>query len=147
MAKASATAEKTQENQNSKDSSAEGGQAAQTNSKKQVSAQRLEFTEAVGTQAGGTGGKFDIILDINVPVTAAIGQAQIPVRRLLQIGPGSVLKLDKPIDAPADLYLKEAKFATGDVVVVDGQFAVRIKQIIGAGSSDTVENDRKAEDG
>jgi flagellar motor switch/type III secretory pathway protein FliN len=31
-----------------------------------------------------------------------------------------------------DLFLKDAKFAAGDVVVVDGRFAVRIKQIIGA---------------
>jgi flagellar motor switch/type III secretory pathway protein FliN len=49
------------------------------------------------------------------------------------MGPGSVLKLDKPIEAPADLYLKDTKFATGTVVVVDGRFAIRIKEIIGLG--------------
>ncbi|GAH73993.1 unnamed protein product, partial [marine sediment metagenome] len=42
---------------------------------------------------------------------------------------------DKPIDAPADLYLKDTKFATGNVVVVDGRFAVKIKEIIGLGDS------------
>jgi flagellar motor switch protein FliN/FliY len=105
----------------------------QADSKKQ--AQSVEFTEAAEDAAVGSGASLDILLDMNVPVTAAVGQTQIPVRRLLQLGPGSVLKLDKPIDEPVDLYLKDTKFATGYVVVVDGQFAVRIEQILGAGST------------
>jgi flagellar motor switch protein FliN/FliY len=72
---------------------------------------------------------------MNIPVTVAIGKKELPVRRLLQLGPNSVLKLDKPIDAPADLYLKDTKFATGTVVVVDSRFAVKIKEIIGLGNS------------
>jgi len=107
--------------------------AAQTDSKKQ--AQSVEFSEAVETEAAGASGSIDILLDMNVLVTAAIGQTEITVRRLLQLGPGSMLKLDKSIDAPADLYLADTKFATGNVVVVDGQFAVRIKQVLGLGDS------------
>jgi len=105
----------------------------QPDSKKQ--AQSVEFAEAAESGAAGSGTSLDILLDMNIPVTAAVGQTQIPVRRLLQLGPGSVLKLDKPIDEPADLYLKDTKFATGNVVVVDGQFAVRIEQILGAGAA------------
>jgi len=44
-----------------------------------------------------------------------------------------VLELDKSIDEPADLYLRDTRFATGTVVVVDGRFAVKIKQILGLG--------------
>jgi flagellar motor switch protein FliN/FliY len=68
---------------------------------------------------------------MNVPVAVVIGRTEVPVKRLLQLGPGSVLKLDKSIDEPADLYLKDVKFATGNIVVVDGQFAVRIEKILG----------------
>ncbi|MGB2810033.1 MAG: FliM/FliN family flagellar motor C-terminal domain-containing protein [Sedimentisphaerales bacterium] len=105
----------------------------QADSKKQ--AQSVEFAEAAENAAAGSGASLDILLDMNIPVTAAVGQTEITVRRLLQLGPGSVLKLDKPIDEPADLYLKDTKFATGNVVVVDGQFAVRIEQILGAGAA------------
>jgi flagellar motor switch protein FliN/FliY len=122
---AKATAEHAKEKQDSSDD------ASQADSKKQV--QSVEFPEAIESKATGSSGSFDILLDMNVPVTVTIGRTEIPVRRLLQLGPGSVLQLDKPIDAPADLYLKDAKFASADVVVVDGKFAVRIKQIIGAG--------------
>ena len=106
---------------------------AQADPKTQV--QSVEFSEATGTEATGAGGSIDILLDMNIPVTAAIGKKEVSVRRLLQLGPNSVLKLDKPIDAPADLYLKDTKFATGTVVVVDGRFAVKIKEIIGHGDS------------
>lgn len=106
------------------------GEAAKEDSKKQ--AQSVEFPEAVDSGPAGHGGSIDILLDMNVPVIVAIGQTDIPVRRLLQLGPGSVLKLGKPIDEPVDLYLKDTKFAAGDVVVVDDRFAVKIREIAGA---------------
>lgn len=121
------TAEEVKETQDQQDNT------EQADSKKQ--AQSVEFAEAAENAAAGSGASLDILLDMNIPVTAAVGQTEITVRRLLQLGPGSVLKLDKPIDEPADLYLKDTKFATGNVVVVDGQFAVRIEQILGAGAA------------
>jgi len=122
-----ATEEKTEETRD------QANDAQQANGKKQ--AQSVEFSEATGAEAAGAGGSIDILLDMNIPVTVAIGKSEMSVRRLLQLGPGSVLKLNKPIDAPADLYLKDTKFATGNVVVVDNQFAVRIKQILGLGGT------------
>lgn len=96
-------------------------------------AQTADFPEAVETNTTGAGGSINILLDMTIPVTITIGSTHIPIRRLLQLGPGSVVKLDKPIDAPMDLYLKDTKFATGNVVVVDGRFAVKIRQILGLG--------------
>ena len=98
-------------------------------SKKNV--QTAEFSEAVETNVKSAGGSLDILLDMNVPITVTIGQTSIPVRRLLQLAPGSVIKLDKALEEPVELYLSGSKFATGSVVVVDGCFAVKIKQIIG----------------
>ena len=114
--------------------------ASQADSQKQ--AQSVEFAEASGGEAVGAGASLDILLDMNVPVTISIGRTEISVRRLLQLGPGSVLKLGKPIDEPVDLYLRDNKFATGSVVVVDGRFAVKITQIFGLG--DTVANAAEA---
>jgi flagellar motor switch protein FliN/FliY len=98
-------------------------------------AQSVEFSEAAGTEAATGAGSIDVLLAMNVSVTVVIGQTELPVKRLLQLGPGSVLKLDKSIDEPADLYLRDTRFATGNVVVVDGRFAIRIKQILGLSDS------------
>ena len=104
--------------------------AQNDDSKKQ--AQTVEFTEAVEGDSTGPGSSIDILLDMNIPVTVAIGQTEIQIRRLLQLGPGSVLSLNKPIDEPADIYLKDTRFATGSIVEVDGWFAIKINQILGA---------------
>jgi len=107
---------------------------AQEDSK--IQAQSAEFSEVNATGDTGAGGSIDLLLDVNIAVTVAIGQTEIPVRRLLQLGPGSVLELDKSIGEPADLYLRDTRFATGSVVVVDGRFAVKIQQILGLGDAE-----------
>jgi flagellar motor switch protein FliN/FliY len=124
MAKSDKAVEEKQKEQNN---------TSQADSKKQV--QSVEFAEAAENEPAGSSGSIDILLDMDVPVTVAIGQTEIPVRRLLQLGPGSVLKLGKPIDEPVDLYLRDTKFAAGSVVVVDGRFAVKIKEILSIGDS------------
>lgn len=106
---------------------------AQEDSKTQ--AQSVELTEVAATGETGAGSSIGLLLDVNIAVTIAIGQTEMPVRRLLQLGPGSVLELEKSIDEPADLYLRDTRFATGSIVVVDGKFAVKIKQILGLGDS------------
>ncbi len=107
---------------------------AQEDSK--TKAQSAEFSEVDATGDTGTGGSIDLLLDVNIAVTVAIGQTEIPVRRLLRLGPGSILELDKSVGEPADLYLKDTRFATGSVVVVDGRFAVKIQQILGLGDAE-----------
>lgn len=97
----------------------------------------VEFPEAPQEATGGPGGQIDILLDMDVPVTVILGTTRVPVRRLLQLGPGSVLKLDKSVEAPAELFLKDSKFAEAEVVVVDNRFAVRITQIVKAATANS----------
>ena len=124
------TAEAIEENQNK-----ENPDASEDKAESKTQAQPVEFSEAVPSKDSGIGGGIEILLNTSILVTVSIGQTEIPVRQLLQLGPGSVLRLDKPIDAPVDLYLRDTKFATGNVVVVEDRFAVRIKQILGLGDS------------
>ncbi len=107
--------------------------AAPAEAKTQV--QEVQLPEAPADSGPSSGGQLDILLDMGVAISVVLGHTQIPIRRLLQLGPGSVVELDKAIEAPADLYLKDSKFAEADVVVVEDRFAVRIKKILGAGAS------------
>jgi len=105
-------------------------QSQETQDAAQKQAQQVEFAEVPEGEVTAAAASLDILLDLEVPITVAIGQTQIPIGRLLQLAPGSVLRLDKPIDEPAELYLRGIKFATGTIVVVDGCFAVKIKEIL-----------------
>jgi flagellar motor switch protein FliN/FliY len=108
-------------------------QAPQDDSRTQAKA--VDFAQATESKVAGPGSSIDILLDMEVPVSVVLGKVNIPIQRFLQLGPGSVLKLEKPIEEPADLYLKDTKFAVGTIVVVEDQFAIRIKEVLGAAAS------------
>jgi flagellar motor switch protein FliN len=111
--------------------------AAQAAAEAKTSVSNVEFPQAPAGAGKDTGqkGSLDVLLDVNVPMNVVIGGAEVPVRRLLQLGPGSVITLDKSVDDPVELYLKGSKFATADIVVVEGKFAVRIKEILSVNNS------------
>lgn len=104
-------------------------QATQEENKTQ--AQDVELTEAVDSGADSGDGNLDLLLDITMAINVTLGKTQVPIRRLLQLGPGSVLQMDKLIDEPAEIYVQGNKFATGNIVVVDGHFAIRIIEVLG----------------
>ena len=80
-----------------------------------------------------SGSQIDILLDTVMPVSVRLGQVSMPVRELLQLGPGSVLKLDKQAGEPVDVFLRNVKLATGHLVVVGDQLGIRLKDIFSPG--------------
>lgn len=104
---------------------------ATTEASGKTTVQPVDLPEVAGETPASGSGQLDILLDMDVSVVVALGETQIPIRRLLQLGPGSVLELDKAVDAPADLYLRGTKFAEGEIVVVDDRFGLRVQRILG----------------
>ena len=102
----------------------------------QTEVQEAQFPEAADGGAAPGQENLDILLDINMPITVNLGKTTVPFKRLLQLGPGSVLELDKAVGEPAELYVQDIQFASGDVVVADGHFAVRIKEVLGMEGAD-----------
>ncbi|HPD45980.1 MAG TPA: FliM/FliN family flagellar motor switch protein [Anaerohalosphaeraceae bacterium] len=90
-----------------------------------------DFTEAQEIDVTPGEENLDLLLDVQMPLTVIMGKTIMSFKRLLQLGPGSVIQLDKTVGQPADLYIQDIRFATADVVVVDDCFAVRIKEILG----------------
>ena len=74
---------------------------------------------------------LDVLLDIPVKITAELGSCDLAMREVLELATGSVVSLDKPADAPVDLYVNQKLFARGEVVVVDEQFGIKITEILG----------------
>lgn len=89
----------------------------------------VELAEA-GPDASGGEENLEVLLDIQLPITVTMGKAQLPFRRLLQLRPGLVLNLEKQVGQPAEIAVQDVIFATGDIVVVDDCYAVRIREII-----------------
>ena len=98
-----------------------------------VDVQEAELPEAADQAGAMSGSQIDILLDTVMPVSVRLGQVSMPVRELLQLGPGSVLKLDKQAGEPVDVFLRNVKLATGHLVVVGDQLGIRLKDIFSPG--------------
>jgi flagellar motor switch protein FliN len=94
--------------------------------------QTAEFEQVQKTTVKPSEDNLNILLDINMPITVTLGKTEIPFKRLLQLGPGSVLELNKIVGEPAEIFVQDIMFATGDIVVVNESFAIRIREILGA---------------
>ena len=73
---------------------------------------------------------FDLLLDISLPITIELGRTKMLVKDVLELGPGSVIELDKLSGEPVDLYVNEKMFARGEVVVIEENFGVRINELL-----------------
>ena len=67
--------------------------------------------------------------NIKVAVSAELGRAEIPIQTLMNLGEGSVLELNRDIDSPVELIAQGVALACGEVVVVDGCFAIRVSKV------------------
>ncbi len=92
--------------------------------------QEVELPDAGAEVTAGEEGKIDLLLDALIPVTVQIGEVEMPIRDLLKLGQGSVLKLAKRIGQPVDLFIRGIRFATGDIVVIGDQLGVRVRDIL-----------------
>jgi len=72
---------------------------------------------------------LDLLLDVNLAVTLRFGQRQMTLRDILQLRSGSVIELDRQTDEPVDLLLDDRVIARGEVVVVDGNYGLRVLEI------------------
>lgn len=88
----------------------------------------------IGTEdaraAGGTGNaNLDLLLDIEVDASLRFGSREIAIRELLATGPGDVLELDRTISDPVDLVVGDKIVARGEVVLVNGNFGLRVTEV------------------
>ena len=98
-----------------------------------VPVQEAQLQEAPESGPQYSAGPVDILMDTTVPVSACLGQVELEVRQLLQMGKGSIVKLDTQVGELVDLYLRGIRFARGKLVVVGDKLGVRIEEVLPAG--------------
>ena len=90
-------------------------------------------TEAVPIQASAPAvARYERLRDVVLDVKLRFGSRRMLLRDVLALSAGVVVELDSNVSAPVDLLLDGRLVAQGDVVVVDGKYGLRIKQVIDA---------------
>jgi flagellar motor switch protein FliN len=72
---------------------------------------------------------FDLLLGVDLNLTLRFGQRVLPLREILDLNAGSVIELDREVQEPADLLLGDRIIARGEVVIVDGNYGLRITEV------------------
>ena len=76
--------------------------------------------------------KLDLLMDVELDVILRFGGRNILLKEILDLGPGSVVELDRTIQEEADLLLDGRLIARGEVVVVERNFGIRITEVLPA---------------
>ncbi len=73
---------------------------------------------------------LDRLMDLELPLSVALGRAQMPIREVLRVTSGSLIELDHTVGDYVELIVHGTVVARGEVVSVKGNYGVRIKEII-----------------
>lgn len=77
------------------------------------------------------GSELNRLQNIQIGLTAELGRAQLPIQDLMAVSEGTVVELDEQIDSLVKLVSQGVVLAAGEVVVVDGNFAIRVVEVYG----------------
>ena len=73
----------------------------------------------------------DALRNVPVRVWAELGRSNLPVGRAVGLSSGTVVELDRAVDEAVELYVSGRRFAAGELVLVDGEWAVRVTELTG----------------
>jgi flagellar motor switch protein FliN/FliY len=90
---------------------------------------RIEPERAMATRDSAASPTFDILLDVALPVSVSFGKTSLQVREVLKLNTGSIVELDRLVADPVEVIVNNRIIARGEVVVVDGNYGVRINQL------------------
>jgi flagellar motor switch protein FliN len=73
---------------------------------------------------------MELLLDVELPVSISFGKTEILMKDVLKLTTGSIVELNRGVNEPVEVLVNHCLIARGEVVVVEGNYGVRIQQIV-----------------
>ena len=70
-----------------------------------------------------------MLKDVQLAMTMRFGTRSLLLREVLDLSPGAVVELDRKIQEPVELLLDGRLVARGEVVVIDGNYGLRVTDV------------------
>jgi flagellar motor switch protein FliN/FliY len=70
-----------------------------------------------------------LLMDVELEVSLRFGCKELPLSEILDLGPGDVVQLDRNVADPVDLIVGDKIVACGEVVLVNGNFGLRVTEV------------------
>jgi flagellar motor switch protein FliN/FliY len=74
---------------------------------------------------------MDVVLDMELPLIVRFGRTVMSLKALAALGPGSIVSMGRSPDDPVELLVSDRVIARGEVVIVGGNYGVRVTQLVG----------------
>lgn len=96
----------------------------------------VEFPQVSRTKAGNAL-PLERFAEVSIEISVEIGRVTMPIGELLKLGEGAVVELNRSVSEPVDVMAQGVRIASGEVVVIDDRFAVRITEIASEDNPDS----------
>ena len=73
--------------------------------------------------------KLGLLMDVELALTLRFGSRRLLLREVLDLIPGAVVELDRKVEEPIDVLLDGRLVARGEVVVLNGNYGVRVTEV------------------
>ena len=70
------------------------------------------------------------VFNVPVRVAAVLGKTKINISRLMQLGPGAIVELDRKVGEAIDVYVNNRLVARGEIVIVEDRLGLTMTEII-----------------
>ncbi|HEY2466647.1 MAG TPA: flagellar motor switch protein FliN [Terracidiphilus sp.] len=70
-----------------------------------------------------------LLLDVELEAALRFGCCEMPLGEILELGPGDVVELDRLVTDPVDLIISDKIVARGEVVLINGNFGLRVTEV------------------
>ena len=72
---------------------------------------------------------MELLLEVDLPISISFGKAKLPLKDVLKLTTGSIVELNREVNEPVEVLVNQCLIARGEVVVVEGNYGVRIQAI------------------
>ncbi len=76
------------------------------------------------------GANLDLVLDMPLEISVILGSRKIDIKSLLEVSSGTLIELQKKLGDSVEIYTNGKLLARGEIVSMDENFGVRIKEIV-----------------
>ena len=89
-----------------------------------------DFQQLTAGTRGHESHNLDLLMDVTLPISIELGRTSMNIQEILNLGPGSIVELDKLAGEPVDLLVNNKIVARGEVVVLDENFGIRVTSLV-----------------
>lgn len=75
---------------------------------------------------------LDLLMEVELPVSISFGRTQLQIKDVMKLSSGSIVELNRSVTEPVEVIVNNCVIARGEVVVIEGNYGVRIDEIISA---------------